>query len=107
MAAHTVRLDDGAERTLVRRRKLTHRSISEVLKRGLRAYEPLASSEGHARPCDIYARLELGAGGWSIAPAWDAKRVVRRATRREQVGKTLVFHECRTLLIRLKRLLPQ
>ena len=83
MAAHTVRLDDAAERTLVRLRKLTGLSISEVLKRGLTAYERLASSEGHARPYDIYARLELGAGGWSIAPARDAKRAVRQAIRRK------------------------
>ena len=83
MAAHTVRLDDAAERTLVRLRKLTGLSISEVLKRGLMAYERLASSEGHARPYDIYARLELGAGGWSIAPARDAKRAVRQAIRRK------------------------
>jgi hypothetical protein len=83
MAARTVRLDDDAEKTLARLRKLTGLSISEVLKRGLFAYEQLASGEGHARPYDIYAKLDLGEGGWSLAPAVEARRAVRDAIRRK------------------------
>ena len=79
----TVRLDDDAERALERLRKLTGLSISEVLKRGLAAYEQLASRGGQVRPYDIYARLDLGAGGWSIGAASEAKRAVRQAIRRK------------------------
>jgi len=39
MSTRTVRLDDEAERTLERLRRITGLSISEVLKRGLEAYE--------------------------------------------------------------------
>jgi hypothetical protein len=83
MTTRTVRLDDDAERALARLRKLTRLSISEVLKRGLAAYEHLASTQGHVKPYDIYARLDLGAGGWSLGAARDAKSVLKKALRRK------------------------
>jgi hypothetical protein len=81
MTTRTVRLDEDAERTLARLRKLTRLSISEVLKRGLAAYEQSALRESHLKPYDIYARLDLGAGGASLGPARDAKRLLREAIR--------------------------
>lgn len=83
MGTRTVRLDDEAENTLARLRKTTGLSISEVLKRGLQAYMQRAEQQLAARPFDIYRRLDLGAGGWSLAPAADAKRAVREAVRRK------------------------
>ena len=83
MAMRTVRLDDNAERALERLRKVTGLSISEVLRRGLAAYARAASREGQVRPYEIYARLDLGAGGWSIAAASEAKRAVKEAIRRK------------------------
>jgi len=83
MAMRTVRLDEEAERALERLRSLTGLSISEVLKRGLAAYEQLASQESKIRPYDIYSRLDLGNGGWSIGSARDAKRTVKEAIRRK------------------------
>lgn len=79
MGTRTVRLDEDAERTLSRLRRATRLSISEVLKRGLKAYEEQARHGGDTRPYEIYRRLDLGAGGWSIAQARDAKRAVREA----------------------------
>lgn len=79
----TVRLDEDAERALERLRGLTGLSISEVLKRGLAAYEQLASQEGKIKPYEIYARLDLGQGGWSIGSAHDAKQTVKEAIRRK------------------------
>ena len=79
MSTRTVRLDEDAEKTLARLRKLTCLSISEVLKRGLVAYEQQVASGRHAKPYDLYARLELGEGGWAIASARDAKNAVRAA----------------------------
>lgn len=83
MAMRTVRLDEEAERALERLRALTGLSISEVLKRGLVAYERLAAQEGAVRPYDIYARLDLGEGGWSLGPAREAKQIVKEAIRRK------------------------
>jgi predicted CopG family antitoxin len=59
MATRTVRLDDEAETTLERLRRITGLSISEVLKRGLAAYETQARAEASRRPYDIYRKLEL------------------------------------------------
>jgi hypothetical protein len=83
VGTRTVRLDDEAETTLARLRKTTGLSISEVLKRGLQAYVQRAEQQGAARPFDIYRHLDLGAGGWSLAPAGDAKRAVKEAVRRK------------------------
>lgn len=76
MGMRTVRLDEEAEKTLARLRKTTGLSISQVLKRGLQVYEQHASREGEIRPYEIYRRLDLGRGGWSVAPAQDAKRAI-------------------------------
>lgn len=83
MGTRTVRLDETTEKTLARLRKATGLSISEVLKRGLQSYEQRTQQGGAVRPYDIYRRLELGKGGWSIAPASDAKRAVSDAIRRK------------------------
>jgi hypothetical protein len=83
MGTRTVRLDEDAERALARLRRLTGLSISEVLKRGLAAYEQAALREPPVRPYDVYARLDLGRGGWAVAPAREAKRAVRDVIRRK------------------------
>ncbi len=83
MATRTVRLDEDAERTLARLRKASGFSTSEVLKRGLQAYAERARREAEVRPYEIYRRLPLGAGGWSVGPAGDAKRAVRAVIRRK------------------------
>jgi hypothetical protein len=83
MGIRTVRLDEDTEATLARLRRATGMSISEVLKRGLKAYEQLALQEREVRPYEIYKRLDLGKGGWALAPASDAKHAVREAIRRK------------------------
>jgi hypothetical protein len=83
VGTRTVRLDEEAENALARLQKTTGLSISEVLKRGLRAYVQHAEEQGEVRPYDIYRRLDLGTGGWSVAPASDAKRAVKEALRRK------------------------
>jgi hypothetical protein len=83
MGTRTVRLDDDTEATLDRLRKITGLSISEVLKRGLKAYERACLQESAVRPYDIYKRLDLGKGGWSLAPAAEAKQAVRQIIRKK------------------------
>ena len=76
MGVRTVRLDDEAERTLAAVRKRTGLTISEVLKRGLRAYDAASYAGAAARPFDVYRQLDLGPGGYAVASARDAKAVV-------------------------------
>lgn len=83
MSTRTVRLDDEAEKTLERLRNITGLSISEVLKRGLRAYESEALERAHRKPYDIYRKLDIGKGGYAVAPAKDAKSAVADVIRRK------------------------
>jgi len=83
MSTRTVRLDDEAEKTLERLRSVTGLSISEVLKRGLEAYEVQALQQAHRKPYDVYCELDLGEGGYAIAPARDAKSALAEAIRRK------------------------
>ncbi|MGH8503368.1 MAG: ribbon-helix-helix protein, CopG family [Gammaproteobacteria bacterium] len=83
MGTRTVRLDDEAERTLARLRKLTGLSISEVLKRGLIAYKAKALEDSTLVPYEIYRQLDLGEGGYAVAPARQAKSRVRAAIERK------------------------
>jgi hypothetical protein len=83
VGTRTVRLDEEAEKTLARLRRLTGLSISEVLKLGLVAYETSALRGAATRPYDIYSRLDLGAGGEAVAPAARAKTAVADAIRRK------------------------
>lgn len=83
MGTRTVRLDDEAEKTLERLRHITGLSISKVLKRGLSAYEAVAMSQLERKPYDIYRELDLGEGGYAIAPARDAKVAVADVMRRK------------------------
>lgn len=83
MGTRTVRLDEDAEKSLARLRSLTGLSISEVLKRGLSAYENEARSLARRTPYDIYCELDLGEGGYARAPATEAKRAVKDAIRRK------------------------
>ena len=83
MSTRTVRLDDEAEKTLARLRNVTGLSISEVLTRGLKAYEEQALMQAHRKPYDVYRELDLGPGGYSIAPAREAKSAIAEAIRRK------------------------
>lgn len=83
MGTRTVRLDEAAEKTLQRLRNLTGLSISEVLKRGLSAYESEALASATRRPYDLYRELDLGAGGDAQAPGREAKTTVADLIRRK------------------------
>lgn len=59
MGIRSVRLDDEAESPLAAIRRRTGLPISEVLKRGLKAYEASISDETAEAPYEIYRRLDL------------------------------------------------
>jgi hypothetical protein len=84
MSTRTVRLDDEAEKILDRLRTLTGLSISEVLKHGLRAYETETLERAHRKPYDVFLQLDLGTGGYAVAPARDAKSAVAEVIRRKR-----------------------
>lgn len=76
MGTRSVRLDDETEKALIRLTRITGLSISEILKRGVLAYQSQALQQSASKPYDIYRKLELGSGGYAQAPARDAKTAV-------------------------------
>jgi hypothetical protein len=58
-------------------------SISEALKRGLLVLRRTVQEERSRTPWDLYERIDLGPGGYSVAPARDAKRAVRDTVRKK------------------------
>jgi hypothetical protein len=83
MATRTVRLDDEAEAALTEIRKATGLPISEALKQGLHALQERVTQEARRTPWEIYKELDLGPGGYAIAPAREVRRGVREALRKK------------------------
>jgi hypothetical protein len=84
MATRTVRLDSEAEKALREIREATDLPISEALKRGVRLLQEQVRREAGRTPYDVYAELDLGPGGYAIAPSTDTRRGVREAIRRKR-----------------------
>lgn len=81
MAIRTVRLDDEAEAALRRITEATGLPISQALKRGLRSLEAELTRESKRKPYDVYKELDLGPGGYAIAPSADTRNGVGEALR--------------------------
>jgi hypothetical protein len=83
VATRTVRLDDEAERALQEVRETTGLPISEALKQGLHALQERVREEARRKPFDVYSALDLGPGGYAIAPSTESRRGIRLALRRK------------------------
>ncbi len=83
MATRTVRLDDEAEAELRQIRETTGLPISEALKRGLRCLRERVIQETKRTPYDIYQTLDLGRGGYAIAPSTQTRHGVTRALKKK------------------------
>ena len=83
MATRTVRLDAEAEKALREVQTATGLPISEALKRGLRSLQQQVRREAGRTPYDVYQELDLGPGGYAVAPSTDTRRGVREAVRRK------------------------
>ena len=84
MGTRTVRMDDASEATLADLQRRTGLSMSEVMRRGLRAYERELDSDITRRPYDVYKSLGLpGEGGYAVAPAAKAKDAVVEIIRKK------------------------
>lgn len=83
MGTRTVRLDKEAEETLEEIRASTGLSVSAVLKRGLIVLREEVVRTASTVPYDIYQQLDLGPGGYAIAPSSRTRQAVREAIRRK------------------------
>ncbi len=84
MGTRTVRLDDETEQLMEEIRHSTGLSISEVLKRGILAFREEVSRQTSRTPYDVYRELDLGPGGYAIAPSTEVRRGVRKALERKR-----------------------
>ena len=67
MGTRTVRLDPEAEELLGEITKLTGLTISAALKQGLAQLRDSLRQTRSTRPWDLYEKLDLGPGGYSVA----------------------------------------
>ncbi|HSF41114.1 MAG TPA: hypothetical protein VLQ45_13245 [Thermoanaerobaculia bacterium] len=83
MALRTVRLDEDTEKILEQLVEGTGQSISTVLKQGLLALRDRRTAQPEKTAYDIYQELDLGEGGYAIAPSTETRRGVQEAIRRK------------------------
>jgi hypothetical protein len=83
MGSRTVRLDDDSEAVLEELTRATGWSISAVFKQGLLALRRRLAEQPHRAPYEIYEDLDLGPGGYAIAPSTESRRGVEEAVRRK------------------------
>ena len=83
MATRTVRLDDDAEAALQQIREVTGLPISEALKQGLQSLRRQVREASQRRPYDVFRQLDLGPGGYAIAPSTETRQGVATALRKK------------------------
>lgn len=83
MASRTVRLDEDTEEVLEQLIQGTGLSISAVFKQGLLALRERLAEQPQRSAYEIYQELDLGPGGYSIAPSTQTRRGVQDAIRRK------------------------
>jgi hypothetical protein len=83
MATRTVRLDDEAEAALQQIREVTGLPISEALKQGLQSLRRQVREASQRRPYDVFRQLDLGPGGYAIAPSTETRLGVATAIRKK------------------------
>lgn len=83
MGLRTVRLDEETENILKQVTKKTGWSVSTTLKRGIFELRDAVSRRPQRSAFEIYRRLDLGPGGYAIAPSTDTRRGVQLALRRK------------------------
>jgi hypothetical protein len=83
MAIRTVRLDEETEKALEHVVTATGLSVSQAMKKGLLILRDEVAHEATRIPYDVYKELDLGPGGYAVAPATQTRRGVRTAIRRK------------------------
>ena len=83
MGTRTVRLDAAAEATLADLQRRTDLSISDVMRKALRAYATELDADIRRRPGEVYKSLDLPREGErAVAPARQAKEVIADVIRK-------------------------
>lgn len=83
MSLRTVRLDDETEKALKHVTKKTGWSVSAALKRGVLVLNEEISYRPKVSAFEIYRRLDLGPGGYAIAPSTETRRGMQLALKRK------------------------
>lgn len=83
MAARTVRLDEAEEVLLDAITRKTGMSISTTLKKGLAVLNEQIEQTAKPTPYEIFRQLDLGPGGYAIAPATEVDFGMQKALRRK------------------------
>lgn len=83
MGVRTVRLDDETEKVLRDVVRRTGWSVSTTLKRGLMVLRDQVTEQARVTPFDLYRKLDLGPGGYAVAPSTETRRGVVAALRRK------------------------
>jgi hypothetical protein len=83
MGMRTVRLDESAEKALAEIITATGLSVSGAMKKGVLALRNELVREARRLPYDVYKDLDLGPGGYAVAPATQTRRGVQAAIRRK------------------------
>jgi hypothetical protein len=78
-----VRLDDETEKVLAEIVARTGLSVSGAMKKGLLVLKEQVTREARRVPWAVYRDLDLGPGGYAIAPATETRRSVREAIGRK------------------------
>ena len=83
MAVRTVRLNSAEEQVLADLQAQTDQSVSEIIKHGIRAYHAKIQRQPPKTAYEIYKELDLGPGGYAIAPASQSKEAVKEIIRKK------------------------
>lgn len=83
MGLRTVRLDDETEKALKQVTKRTGWSVSTALKRGVLVLHDEVGRRTETSAFEIYRRLDLGPGGYAIAPSTETRRGMQIALKRK------------------------
>ena len=83
MGIRTVRLDEETEKLLAEIVTVTGLSVSAAMKKGLLVLRNDVVRNAQRIPYDVYKDLDLGPGGYAIAPATRTRQGVRTAIRRK------------------------
>lgn len=83
MGMRAVRLDESTEKVLAQIITATGLSVSGAMKKGVLALRNELVREARRAPYDIYKKLDLGPGGYAVAPATQTRRGVQAAIRRK------------------------
>ncbi|MBI3757099.1 MAG: hypothetical protein HY267_03900 [Deltaproteobacteria bacterium] len=83
MSTRTVRLDEETEQVLDQIVQMTGMSISAAFKKGLLALQQEVTTQVQRTPYDIYKNLDLGPGGYAIAPSTQVRHGVQTAIKKK------------------------